>query len=51
VGYGKAVKQIAYSEIFDSGHHILHDQPQVLSVLFKNWVASLNEEEKNITTE
>lgn len=52
VGYYKAVKQIAYSEILESGHHIMHDQPKVLSFLFKSWVESLTEEEsKNITTE
>lgn len=52
VGYYKAVKQMAYSEILESGHHILHDQPKVLSVLFKSWVESLTEEEsKNISTE
>jgi hypothetical protein len=41
VGYYKAVKQMAYSEILESGHHVLHDQPKVLSVLFKSWVESL----------
>lgn len=51
VGYTKSVKQIAYSEILNSGHFILHDQPKVLSVLFKTWVESLTEEGKNITTE
>jgi hypothetical protein len=43
VGYGKAVKQIAYSEILDAGHFLPHDQPRILSTLFKKWVDSLSE--------
>jgi len=41
VGYSKAVKQVSYTELLNSGHHLLHDQPKVLSSLFKTWAASL----------
>lgn len=53
VGYGKAVKQVAYSEIINSGHHLLHDEAATLNVLFKSWVSSMTEEEteKNISIE
>lgn len=50
VGYGKAVKQVAYSEILSSGHHILHDQPNTMNYLFKSWVDSFSEE-RNISSE
>lgn len=50
VGYGKAVKQVAYSEILNSGHHILHDQPKTMNYLFKSWVDSFSEE-RNISSE
>ena len=43
VGYAKAVKQVAYSEILEAGHHLFHDCPEVLSPLFKSWIESLNE--------
>lgn len=45
VGYSKAVKQIAYSELIDSGHHLFHDSTKVLSTLYKSWVESLKEED------
>jgi hypothetical protein len=46
VGYSKAVKQVAYTEIINSGHHLFHDAPKIMNVLFKTWVASLKEEVK-----
>lgn len=54
VGFAKAVKQVAFSQIINSGHHLFHDAPQTLSVLFKSWVDSLSEpveEMKNISVE
>lgn len=51
VGYAKAVRQVAYSEVIESGHHMFHDNPAVLGPMFKNWLATLKDEPKNILTE
>lgn len=42
VGYAKAVKQVAFSQIINSGHHLFHDAPKTMSVLFKSWLDSLS---------
>jgi hypothetical protein len=44
VGYSKAVKQITYTEIINSGHHLFHDAAKTLKPLFKTWVDSIKEE-------
>lgn len=52
VGYGKAVKQVSYTEMLNAGHHVLHDDPKSLSYLFKAWLGTLSAEpEKQISTE
>ena len=42
VGYYKAVKQVAYSEIIGAGHHLFHDKPEILNPIFKSWLDTLN---------
>lgn len=50
VGYAKAVNQVVYSEIINAGHHLLHDQPDIMRSLFANWVDYLKEDEAEPTT-
>lgn len=42
VGYGKQVKQVKYSELFNAGHYIAIDQPKVFAFLLNNWLSELN---------
>jgi len=34
----KSVKQVAYSEVINSGHYLFVDKPYVVNTLLKDWL-------------
>jgi carboxypeptidase C (cathepsin A) len=39
----KAVKQVAYSEVINSGHYLFEDKPYVTNYLIQQWIAGKTE--------
>ena len=51
VGYNKAVKQVAYAQILNTGHYAIHDQGQYVNSIITDWVASLKDSDPNLVEE
>lgn len=47
----KAVKQVAYAEVINSGHYLWIDKPLVVNSLLKDWLGVKEEQPMSLRTE